>query len=259
MTVQLFTWNLHKRQRALNAFVQYIAGLSKQGEAFIAAVQECTEDASAVAAMVDNEGGKVYARGNGTMSIFCSTELEEPPLPRGTVGGRLVLTRATLSGRRFAVINYHGHAQGLDGSPDPTERGGIASEARWIIDDHAQRDPAVILGDFNADWDSSEITSLYCFSFAQDPVPRSQFSHQRERSARKLAQLSFPPGCRGTFWWKSGTQGPRWRTFDFIAAGPGVSVETNVLDILNGDTLRTEEKDMPFSDHLPVAGRMTLT
>ncbi len=136
-TIHLLTWNLDQRDAALEAIARDVARRCWRGEQVVAAVQECAEDASAIAAKVQSYGGAtVHAAGNGTMSVLCSEPLEEPPIPRDAVGLRLVLTRTTFAGRRIAIVNYHGCAQDLTGSPDETERGGIASEARWRIDDH---------------------------------------------------------------------------------------------------------------------------
>lgn len=192
------------------------------------------------------------------MSILCSERLDDIQIPCDAVGNRLLMTRATLAGRRFAIVNYHGFAQGQAGSPDDFERGGIASEARWRIDDHARNDSVIVLGDFNADRASSEIASLHCFSFAAHPMPRSLVSHNRHRAKLCAADIQLPPGIGGTFWWSSATKGYSWRTLDFIVVGPNLSVQTKVLDILDGIPLTDGTKPIT-SDHLPVAGTMDLT
>jgi hypothetical protein len=90
----------------------------------------------------------LHGGGRGENSLSKATPVRSGYID--TIGGRLVLTRATLAGQRFAIVNYHSMADGLHGSPHHTERGGIASETRWRIDEHAKGDPVVMLGDFNA-------------------------------------------------------------------------------------------------------------
>lgn len=259
-TIQLLTWNLCKRDAPLPVFVRHLASLSRRQEAFIAAVQECFEDAATMVARVQDLGGAaVYATGNGTMSVFCSEPLEPNAIRDDiidTIGGRLVLTRATLAGQRLAVVNYHGMADGLHGSPHHTERGGIASETRWRIDEHAKGDPVVMLGDFNAAPTSLEVVSRFCFSLAPEPAPSSSYSHNRARSTLRIAPLDVPPGS-GTYLFESTSQGTSWRVLDFLATGPGLAVQTRVLDILDGEPL-TNGLRPTLSDHLPVAGTLDL-
>jgi len=194
------TWNLNERDAALATFVKHVASRSNRGERFAAALQECREDAAAIVDMVKREGGStIYAMGNGTMSILCSEPLDDMLPPRDAVGQRLLLTKATLAGRRFAIVNYHGNADGQAGALDHFERGGCASEARWRIDNHSQGAPVIMIGDFNADPGSSEITSRYCFSFASQPSPSSLMSHGRERDKLCVAPPRLPTGIEGTY------------------------------------------------------------
>ncbi|WP_437323297.1 endonuclease/exonuclease/phosphatase family protein [Sorangium sp. So ce381] len=259
-TIQLLTWNLCKRDAPLSVLVRHIASLSCRQEAFIAAVQECFDDSDTVVRRVRDLGGAaVYATGNGTMSVFCSAPLEANASRDDvidTIGGRLILTRTILAGQRLAIVNYHGMPDGLDGSPHHTERGGIASEARWRIDEHAKGDPVVVLGDFNAAPTSPEVVSRYCFSLAPEPAPSSGYSHNRARSTLRIAPLDVTPSS-GTYLFTSTSQGTSWRVLDFLAAGPGLAVRTRVLDILDGEPL-TNGRKPTLSDHLPVAGTLDL-
>jgi endonuclease/exonuclease/phosphatase family metal-dependent hydrolase len=169
------------------------------------------------------------------------------------LGLRLLLTGANFAGRRLAIVNYHGLAQGLNGSPHEHERGGIASEARWRIDDHAAGDQVIVLGDFNAEPNSPEIESLYCFSFAPRPALSSFVSHNRDRSFLRV----FPPS-RGTYDLNSHTRGFRSLTLDFFAAGPDVAVsEATVLNKLREER-HTDGTRLFLSDHLPVEGTLEL-
>lgn len=255
-TIHLLTWNLDNREAALDALAKHVATCSLRGEQFVVAVQECADDAQAILARVKDYGAAaVNAVGNGGMRVLCSEPLHAPGNPRDAVGMRLVLTRTSFAGRRFAVVNYHGEAQGLDGSPDPTERGGIASEARWRIDEHAAGDPVVVLGDFNAEPTDSEVESRYCLSLASIPARGSTRSHNRDRHDLRPAPLQTPMG--GTYLLRSGTRGHRWRTLDFIATGPNLAVQTTALSTLNGAPL-TDGVIPTTSDHLPVAGTLDL-
>lgn len=255
VTVHLLTWNLSNREAALNAFAIHLATWSLRGDHFVAAVQECADDAQAILKKVKSHGAaSVNAVGNGTMSVLCSEPLAAPGIPNDTVGMRLVLTRASFDGRRIAIVNYHGVAQGQVGSPDPTERGGIASEARWRIDDHAAGDPVIVLGDFNAEPNDSEIESQHCLSLSPNPDPRSGRSHNRARSIVRVAPLNAPMG--GTYLHTSGTRGRGWRKLDFVATGPDLA-QTQALTVLGGVQL-TNGTEPTISDHLPVAGTLDL-
>lgn len=147
-------------------------------------------------------------------------------------------------------------AQGLNGSPHPEERGGIASEARWRIDEHAGKDPVIVLGDFNVEPTATEVESVFCFSFAPNPAPGSDCSHNRKRRALRVAPPVVAPG-KGTYLLTSTTLGNRWRTFDFLAADHGLAIVTQALTELDGAPL-TDGTRPTASDHLPVAGTMDL-
>lgn len=256
VTVHLLTWNLGNREAALDALAKHIASRSGRGEHFIAAVQECADDAQSVVTKVKSYGATmVNAVGNGGMSILCSEPLDALDHARDPVGLRLILTRASFAGQSVAIVNYHGEAQGLAGSPDPTERGGIASEARWRIDDHAAGAPVILLGDFNAEPTDSEVESQHCLSLARAPVLGSTRSHNRDRQDLRVAPLRTPMG--GTYLLRSGTRGHTWRTLDFIAAGPSLAVQTIALSTLDGESL-TDGTRPTTSDHLPVAGTLDL-
>lgn len=252
-TINLLTWNLNKREAALEALVKHVASRSLKGEHFVAAVQECADDAQAITDLLRRHGSTtVHVVGNGTMSVLSSEPLQPLAIPCDTVGLRLVLTRTRFAGRSIAIVNYHGEAQGLQGSPDPTERGGIASEARWRIDDHAAGDAVIVLGDFNAEPTDPEVESLYCFSFASNPAPASHKSHNRSRPHLRPVLPS-----RGTYLFKSQTKGERWRTFDFVATSPGLAVQTEALLLLDGAPL-TDGLKPTMSDHLPISGTLDL-
>jgi endonuclease/exonuclease/phosphatase family metal-dependent hydrolase len=214
-------------------------------------------DASAIKAKMQSSCPDIHVIGNGTMSILCSEPLEDIETPKCTVGQRLVLSRTAFHGRQLAVINYHGEAQGLQGSPDPTERGGIASEIRWLIDKHAATAEALVMGDFNAEPESSEITSMYCMSFATDPSYTSRRSHDHSRAVLRYVPMTFPAGVQGTKWTKSTSKGKRWQTFDFIVASERLAVMAEACKDLDGELLFDGVKIM-LSDHLPVSGTMDL-
>jgi endonuclease/exonuclease/phosphatase family metal-dependent hydrolase len=259
-TIHLLTWNLNKRDAALDAFTRHIASLSNRRESFIAAVQECADEHVDIVARVERLGSaKVHAIGNGTLSVLCSEPLTPMAPPRDAVGNRLVLTRAEFAGRRLAIVNYHGMADGSAGSPHLTERGGIASEARWRIDDHAGGDPVIVLGDFNAEPTSPEIESLYCFSFAPDPAQASGRSHNRDRSILRVFPPRVAPPWDGTYARRSHTRGASFRLLDFFAAGPKLAVvQASVLHVLDGVPL-TDGTAPILSDHLPVQGTLDLS
>jgi endonuclease/exonuclease/phosphatase family metal-dependent hydrolase len=252
-TINLLTWNLNKREAALDALAKHVASRSLKGEHFVAAVQECADDAQAITGLLRTYGAtKVHVVGNGTMSVLSSEPLQPLTIPCDTVGMRLLLTRASFAGRSIAIVNYHGEAQGLQGSPDQTERGGIASEARWRIDDHAAGDEVIVLGDFNAEPTDPEVESLYCFSFATSPTPASHKSHNRSRSHLRPA-----PPSRGTYLFRSNSKGERWRTFDFVVASASLAVQTQA--VLGFDSVPLTDGTRPSaSDHLPVAGTLDL-
>jgi endonuclease/exonuclease/phosphatase family metal-dependent hydrolase len=257
-TINLLTWNLGKHEAALTALVRHVAARSRGAEHFVVAVQESLPDYAEIQARVQAEGGTVEVVGNGGMSILCSERLEPrvAPLDDG-VGLRLVLTRATFAGQRLAIVNYHGEPQGLAGAPHPVERGGIASEARWRIDEHAAGDPVIVLGDFNIRQHDPEILSRHCFSFAPEPAPSSRRSHNRDRQDVRIAYAHLPPGVHGTYRLRSSTRGTVWETLDFLAASATLAVQMQVRDELNGEPL-TDGMKPTLSDHLPVAGILDL-
>jgi exonuclease III len=251
------TWNLNKRDALLKIIAEHVARRCQRQEPFIVAVQECMDDHEAIVGMVNGFGGdSVHATGNGTMSVLCSEPLEPTPIPSDTVGGRLLLTRATFGEKRVAIVNFHGPAQGCDGSPHLTERGGIASEARWRIDSHAGHDPVIVLGDFNALPTDPELTSAFCFSFALEPNPASKRSHDRERQDVRMVRVESPQ--RGTHFYQSGSQGRLWQDFDFLAATRDLVREARALDELDGASLVVDGR-LSVGDHLPVAATMELT
>lgn len=256
-TINLLTWNLGKRDAALAALVKHVASLSRGAQHFVAAVQESTEDNAAIRARVHQHGAAVHVVGNGGMTVLCSAPLDPIAIPRDAVGHRLLLTRATFAGQRMAIVNYHGMARGQRGSPDETERGGIASEARWRIDEHAAGDSVIVLGDFNIEQDRSEIWSRHCFSLAADPDPQSRKSHNRDRQDLRAALPRLPPGIGGTYRLQSGSRGTAWVTLDFLAGGPGLALQTEALGKLEGIPL-TDGSKPTLSDHLPVAGTLDL-
>jgi endonuclease/exonuclease/phosphatase (EEP) superfamily protein YafD len=194
LTINLLTWNLGQREAALDAVVKHVASRSRRAEPFVVAVQESAEDCTAIQARVRALGETVEAVGNGGMSVLCSEPLAPIGNPCDPVGLRLVLTGATFAGQRIAIVNYHGMAQGLDGSPHPIERGGIASEARWRIDDHAMDDPVIVLGDFNVEPRDPEIRSRHCFSLAPEPHQGSHWSHNRRRQHLRVVSAPLPLG-----------------------------------------------------------------
>lgn len=259
-TIKLLTWNLQKRDAALEALASHTAALSRQAAPFIVAVQECADDHMAIAARVRSlGGGVVHSMGNGTMSVLCSAPVTQAAAPRDSVGDRLVLTDATFDGRRLAIVNYHGMARGGAGSPDEVERGGIASEARWRIDDHAAGGPVIVLGDFNAEPTSAEIQSIFCFSFAPEPPPASGRSHNRDRSILRVFPPRLVTPSKGTYAWRtSHARGSGWRVLDYFVAGPNLAVQqVGVLRKLGGKRL-TDGTWPILSDHLPVAGTLDL-
>lgn len=72
-TINLLTWNLNKREAALEALARHVASRSLKGEHFVAAVQECADDAQAITDLLRrHEATTVHVVGNGTMSVLCS-------------------------------------------------------------------------------------------------------------------------------------------------------------------------------------------
>lgn len=250
-TIQLLTWNLANREAALDELVTHVSSL--QGS-FIVAIQECGDDHLTIQKRVHDLGASnIHSMGNGPMSILCSEPLAPMATPRG-VGLRLLLTEAVFGGHRLKIVNYHGLARGQSGSPELEERGGAASEARWLIDKHAGIEPVVVLGDFNAGPKSPEVTSVYCLSFAAEPSESSRFSHNRDRADLRVCSPKYPSAVTGTYRFKSHSLGTDWHTLDFIAASRSLDVQTEVLGVMNGLPLTTD----PPSDHLPVAGTLEL-
>jgi endonuclease/exonuclease/phosphatase family metal-dependent hydrolase len=255
-TIHLLTWNLSKRDAARAVLARHVAWRCERGESFIAAVKECADDPCALRQAVQNlvpgtAGSQVVnVIGNGGMSVLCSEPLARPTEPRDPVGGRMVLRSASFAGTTLAIVNYHGMAPGLAGSPDPTERGGIASEARWRIDEHADQQRVIVLGDFNAGRDESEITSRHCFSFASAPGPSATRSHGRVRQDLRVVSVWTPMG--GTYLHRSSTRGAAWCTLDFLAATSGLDVRLARAESALGVDRLTDGTKPTTSDHLPV-------
>ena len=226
------------------------------GQRFIISLQECGEDPVAIQRLIRPNGARAaHVVGNGGRSILCSDPLLPCSIPTDTVGQRFVMSRTDFDGREVAIVNYHGEAKGMSGSPDPTERGGIASEVRWRIDEFSGQSTVIVMGDFNAEPHETEVTSLYCFSFAPAPGLNATCSHNRPRQDIRLAPQTDILG--GTHYLSSTTCGSRWQRLDFLAAPPLLNLRASSLLILEGENL-TDNGKPTKSDHLPVAADMVL-
>jgi endonuclease/exonuclease/phosphatase family metal-dependent hydrolase len=162
--MDLLTWNLGKNRRnadlsfkALELVYDHLKWLKRRGIPFVAALQECPDDTDGLQRALPGS----YVHGNVDRAIISST-----PLVDLRDMDRFVAARTRVEGNDLAVISYHGVDRLRRG--EPTQRGGRSSEFRWQMDDYCGMDPAIVMGDFNAQPKDPEIQSRWCFSFALD-------------------------------------------------------------------------------------------
>lgn len=254
-TIFLLTWNLNKRESAQLSLIKLVANLSTKHSDFIIAVQE-SDEASRLQYEIRTKIGSpgVHIVGNGTINVICSQPLLTPPILAG-IGSRFVYTEANIYGKSLQIFNYHGFAQQQTQSPLDKERGGIASEFRWLVENLAKSDSVVILGDFNVDINDTEIQSLYCLSLATKSSEKSLVSHNKTR--RTLRVRPPEPGLPGTYLHRYGSRGIRWEILDFMATSEDLPIKPRIFETLHGEQLTNGEKIF-LSDHLPVGGFLEL-
>jgi len=162
---------------------------------------------------------------------------------------RFVAVRTTIDGRDLAVISYHGFDRKSHG--EKTQRGGLSSELRWLMDNYCGTDSALIMGDFNAQAADPEVQGRWCLSFATNE------DYHRESHGRGFRVIP-PSGHPGTYYWKPPDMQDAWQTLDFVVASEHLAahVSCKVSLKLTGRPLVDALGRPSVSDHLPILGKV---
>jgi endonuclease/exonuclease/phosphatase family metal-dependent hydrolase len=248
--MELLTWNLGARWKngersfdALEVACQHLKKLRRQRKSFLAAFQECPEDAQAIERMVP--GTHVY--GNVARVVISSS-----PLTSQKDLDRFVAVRTIIDGHNLAAISYHGVDR--KSHAEPTQRGGRSSELRWLMDNYCGTDSALIMGDFNAQPADPEVQGRWCLSFAPDEGYHRE-SHSRVRGGFRVIPSSGHPG---TYYWKPPDMQDVWQTLDFVVASEHLAANASckVSLKLAGKVLVDALGRPSVSDHLPILGKV---
>lgn len=250
MKLQLMTWNLGKNKpygkqgTALDLACKWI----KQGsDPKVVAFQECPDPGE-----IRKDLPGFHVENQGTICLLSST-----PLSCVEKQERFIAAKTTVSGREICLFSLHGYDR--MNHADATDRGGKASEYRWLIDSYVGASESLILGDFNSTPDSMEIQGRWCFSFASKDGEARTRSHGRDRNILRVIRAT---GNRGTYFWSKPQGGlePRWETIDFIVASDALSkrIKSQNRTHLGAMSLFKGPEKTAFSDHLPVLGTLEL-
>ncbi len=262
MSVELLTWNMRRNEdeRAERWLTQEILHRSRKG-AFLVALQEAGDLIREVSTRVRKAGAStLYSAGDeSTIGLLsnCPLTAASTTLTPRSAGLRFVHANMKIGAESISVVSYHGHARRGANPLDPAERGGAASEIRWLIDCLSAGLPRIVLGDFNSEPDGRdlEITSPHCFGFGAG-IENAAWSHNRQREELQVIQ----PRGSGTLWLTGGGGGNGWRTPDFLAASTSLLnrlTDVKTLDELAGNALKDRDGIPSVSDHLPVHGLLS--
>lgn len=173
---------------------------------------------------------------------------------------RAVIARfRTPNGSVLSVVGVHFHDR--TALAEPEARGGAYALLRRNLDedlvDHAL--PLVVMGDFNAEPSSNEITNPFCL-YARTPTHEVVGRHERATGVHRPALHVVVPRGKGTFFY---TRNESWQTFDFMLVNSMLlnRLTATVCTSILGKTLVTRgRKATPRggvgSDHLPVLAEM---
>ncbi len=245
--LRLLTWNLGPPGvsfDALDKLCDHVKRLVARGDSFVVALQECPQDQAWLRGQlptcsIAGETGRVII---SSMALRDIVQHE-----------RMVVTRLTFAQQDLVIACYHG-VDRLNHTDD-VARGGRVSEFRWLLDAYCGHDDAIIMGDFNAEPESSEVQNRWCFGFGRDK-PGSCTSHGRTRSRFRVVR---PSGRSGTIRWQPPGGEERWYAFDFVAVTESLLARTtcSVENIIDGESIVDLNGFPALGDHLPVIGEVS--
>ncbi len=257
--MHLFTWNVGKRKlmgpRAL-AYLERIAA----NDSVIAALQEWTWDPPD---LTGSRLDRVPAEGNTVLLYSSDLHLDhhEPD-----ASGRATIARFRVqSGAEITVVGLHWHSRDHRSEVvADDERGGAMALFRHHLEPRL-RNPAVVMGDFNASpYDHhGEMCGRYCL-FARTKRDRVTDGMQTVMGQAKRAWLlvepAKPPNA-GTYFWE---HSQAWSDYDHVVLTPDLEKQlagAEVLTSMDGHEFLTKKKQVPrgkklASDHLPVVCRI---
>lgn len=277
----LFTWNLHKSQDAYDLVVDHLTQKAQQG-LFVACLQEVPGKSDILAARDSTWSTETNAAITrlASKNIAVAQKERTDPLPRGLA---LVHHRAlqlqesfydcdtefiaavfSFYGKLIAVIGLHGLSQASINQP--TELGGNRALLRHALnacDFVWQSDHVIVLGDWNSNVRSLEISSWHCFYvLSGESQPRDDRSKKDRRGFHHKPLFMVKPkniSEDGTIRYvRSGSTDVE--LFDFIAVDQKSlgSVRAEILtNVMSQPIWDSNDPMKDLSDHRPVEGYLT--
>jgi exonuclease III len=242
----LLSWNLKDDERALARLLTYAKRLQTRGSNYIIAIQEGLNDAAWWQARLNG----ATAIGNGSQVILTNHPIAVHAGYAQSEYARLVVGRVQVNGVTTTVANYHGPYRGL---PEQVARGGWVSEFRYVLDQLAGNSELLILGDFNSEPHSEEVSHSACFMIRKSaPAGRELRSHNRPRVDLRL--LAPQVGIGATHYYKPYGMETVGVVYDFMAATPAIAGSVSRVESLRGleGNLAGENGQPAVSDHFPV-------
>lgn len=263
--MKLLTWNLHDKPEKPASFRTLVGVLAYMDStaAFddvVACVQEAPCSAGELRQHVETLSDKlsavpVEAKAYLIYSRTLKLRFARPDKTRRAIVARFETQKGTL----FDVVGLHFHDR--DTVMPGEERGGAFALFRAHIDEMLdQCRPVVVLGDFNAEPESAEISSPYCF-YARTNRGNLVKRHGRVTGTVRRPLIVKGPQreeqADGTHYW---ARRELWQTMDFVAVSPDlnelVRSTVRLTKVLDVGLLTSSKKGIPnkdnFSDHLPV-------
>lgn len=279
----LLTWNLNKSDLAFRLALAHLCG---SGDSFIGCLQELPRDVGTTATARDVTKGLVgnavrclgvtpaaLPHKHGRVGLFCSPSLRStaPDVEhdaRQRMAGISVLGAGV---EPLLVIGYHGVSR--QEAPSELQRGRIGADARREIDKRWDRDPLIVLGDFNANpFDAEVCGSAGLFAL------RDRAEARQERASPLLALGEKQRPLYNPMWsllTESATRPGgthvhnaelmlRWRLYDQILMSPdlidAIQDPPEIRTEIAGQSLLTVHgnPDESISDHLPIQVRVTI-
>jgi endonuclease/exonuclease/phosphatase family metal-dependent hydrolase len=282
-SLDLFTWNLGHSLDAHNLFVQHLAARQAEKEApFVACVQEVPGESDIGRArrvhsksLCQRNIGVVRIP-NGTnlaegIALIYDTRLQLDATPaRVDEDGEFVAAMFRWPGSNTQIAIFGVHATSRVTIPEAADRCGSRALLRHAINElQWSVGHTVILGDFNSEPTSNEMTSWHCFYAPGQGALDVKHSTRRRYSHPRLAVV--PAGVDGghTYFYSSSSHSGGLR-LDFIVTDLGTAdtARSSVMTHLAGSALRDTTTGLPlrdtttgkpsFSDHLPVSGTIQI-
>jgi endonuclease/exonuclease/phosphatase family metal-dependent hydrolase len=281
--VYLFTWNLHVKTKnssktRLDAHDLALQHLENKGKdmPFIACLQEVPASSSLA-------GARDGVTQLSDVAVVTPSSLDpkgRKTMPRGMAiafDPRLTLTMAyadpdeefldvvfelPASKKTIRVVGLH--AKAVVDMPEDEDRGGSRALLRHAINERRLVvDHFVLLGDWNSELTSREISSWHCFYALNRNTKKLMKPKQGDRRGREHPPyyVVHPGGndSLGTFAFCDSGEDSR-KTIDFIAADEGSyqRIRSAILTSVASASVATPEGEPSVSDHLPVEGILVL-